>query len=551
MFRPATDELTRNAKMYETLNNIYHRFKIDTHDTMLYLDTEGGEMIPFFNVKVRKTIFYNNPNVKDVLRSPLFNNELLQKKLTEIVEDVDHDTGKFEVMYVNCSSRYACNYLRYLKLDGIVLSTRNFEEFPGISRVGKFENIHVHRKIDDYYHIASKNLFFGMTPVANRYEIVKGSCDVSVGVFKTGDNEIKIYGIRFDDISDLDVQVIVYAIDDDTKFDRIKMKLTSEVFTRINHVCPFGIEAQDNANKSQHIPKRICQTLNHNLTRSLHYKTVVNLQMLNPEYEYVFFNSRQRRDFIKKHFDESVLETYDGLVSGAFKADVFRYCWLYLNGGVYVDCKMIARAPLRDILVDNEDVFLCEDRIPNAYQNCIIGSVAKQPQLFQCISECVKRYDQKFLKRVSFGSLYHTGPYLFHHCMKSHVARACFRGPFNDLTYTKTGIHMKGTNKLLFNVWFKDYYKNYGSIHKRSIWSQEWAEGKIYYSKKYEIKDCPQYSIRIYPGQNINEEDGIRFFYKEGSHIYNNTHDKIICQIIDEYQNIEQKIIVGKNPDHP
>lgn len=548
MLKSKTD-LNNNVELYKTFNNIYHRFGIDKYDTMLYLDNTYGEMIPFFNLKIQKKIFYNNISVKDVTKSELFQGKSLQSKLTEIVEDVDHSTSKFHLMYVNCNFRHASNYIRYLKLNGIILSTQEFEDFPGISKIGKFENVHVYRKLDDYFMIMPKNLFAGMKPVKNRFEVVKGSADVSVRIFAVSDRDVKIYGVRFDDITDFEVEVILYSMDG-TKTEKIKMKLTSEIFTRINHACSFEVEGIETENDNQHIPKVICQTLNERVTRSMHYKTVMNLQMLNPEYEYQFYTSSQRRLFIKSHFDEAVLDTYDGLVSGAFKADLFRYCWLYKNGGVYIDCKMVGRAPLRDFLAPNEDLFLCEDRIPNAYQNCFIGSVAKQSDILNCIKECVARFEQKILRRVSFGSLYHTGPYLFYHCMKEHSTLASFRGPFNDLTYTKTGIYLKTSNQLLFNVWFKDYYKDYRSIHKRSIWSQEWAEGKIYYSKRFEIEGCPQYSIRVHPGKEI-DEDNLKFFYKEGSHIYNNMYDKIVCQIIDEYQHIEQTIFVKNDPESP
>jgi mannosyltransferase OCH1-like enzyme len=35
-----------------------------------------------------------------------------------------------------------------------------------------------------------------------------------------------------------------------------------------------------------------------------------------------------------------VLEAFDALVAGAFKADLFRYCVLFIHGGVYADVDM-------------------------------------------------------------------------------------------------------------------------------------------------------------------------------------------------------------------
>ena len=46
------------------------------------------------------------------------------------------------------------------------------------------------------------------------------------------------------------------------------------------------------------------------------------------------------RDFIAKHFSEEVVYTFDKLKPGAYKADLWRYCVMYITGGIYLDIKM-------------------------------------------------------------------------------------------------------------------------------------------------------------------------------------------------------------------
>ena len=46
-----------------------------------------------------------------------------------------------------------------------------------------------------------------------------------------------------------------------------------------------------------------------------------------------------RREFISKYFNKDVLEAYDTLLPGAYKADLWRYCILYKMGGIYMDIK--------------------------------------------------------------------------------------------------------------------------------------------------------------------------------------------------------------------
>ena len=76
----------------------------------------------------------------------------------------------------------------------------------------------------------------------------------------------------------------------------------------------------------------------------------------NPDWEYHFFDKTARRDFIKDHFPKKVLDAYDTLIPGAYKADLWRYCVLYVNGGVYADCKLFLCNKL-DMLLDPNTKF--------------------------------------------------------------------------------------------------------------------------------------------------------------------------------------------------
>ena len=99
--------------------------------------------------------------------------------------------------------------------------------------------------------------------------------------------------------------------------------------------------------------------------------------------------------------EEDVLDMYDGYVPTAFQADVFRYCYLYIHGGCYIDCKMINRIPLREINNETEcNMILTKDRIANAYQNNFIMCIPRHPLMKNAIDLCVKRYNVKFMKKV-------------------------------------------------------------------------------------------------------------------------------------------------------
>lgn len=54
-------------------------------------------------------------------------------------------------------------------------------------------------------------------------------------------------------------------------------------------------------------------------------------------WEYRFYTDDAAAAFLRTHFPPAVLDAYQALTPGAFKADLFRYCVLLISGGVYAD----------------------------------------------------------------------------------------------------------------------------------------------------------------------------------------------------------------------
>ena len=59
-----------------------------------------------------------------------------------------------------------------------------------------------------------------------------------------------------------------------------------------------------------------------------------------PGFEHHLFDDDDCRAFLAQQFKPPVLEAYDKLIPGAYKADLWRYCVLYIHGGIYLDIKM-------------------------------------------------------------------------------------------------------------------------------------------------------------------------------------------------------------------
>lgn len=59
----------------------------------------------------------------------------------------------------------------------------------------------------------------------------------------------------------------------------------------------------------------------------------------NPEIQFELFDEIQCREFISQNFEKDVLDAYDRLSPSSYKSDLWRYCVLYRNGGIYMDIK--------------------------------------------------------------------------------------------------------------------------------------------------------------------------------------------------------------------
>jgi mannosyltransferase OCH1-like enzyme len=87
------------------------------------------------------------------------------------------------------------------------------------------------------------------------------------------------------------------------------------------------------------IPLNIFQTWHTKNLPSFMAKNIENLQKINPEFKYQLFDDNDCLDFIHDNYDTDVLNAYNMLIPGAFKADLWRYCILYKYGGIYLDIK--------------------------------------------------------------------------------------------------------------------------------------------------------------------------------------------------------------------
>ena len=72
----------------------------------------------------------------------------------------------------------------------------------------------------------------------------------------------------------------------------------------------------------------------------------------NPTWDYKFFSDEDCLEFIENNFPKDTVNAYNKIKPGAGKADLFRYCYLLVNGGVYTDIDNVCIKPLDNWLTD-------------------------------------------------------------------------------------------------------------------------------------------------------------------------------------------------------
>jgi mannosyltransferase OCH1-like enzyme len=145
---------------------------------------------------------------------------------------------------------------------------------------------------------------------------------------------------------------------------------------------------------------------------------VNRLKQANPEFEHRLFDDADCRDFIQTHFEPDVLEAYDTLLPGAFKADLWRYCILYDKGGVYVDIKFQCESGFSfdNILSKGENLYIREYNhkgtglYPHILYTGVIATKPKNPVFNKCIRQIVENCKNRYYGPEHTAP---TGPYLF------------------------------------------------------------------------------------------------------------------------------------------
>ena len=329
--------------------------------------------------------------------------------------------------------------------------------------------------------------------IKNYYYIVKNNHDdFHIVLYYININKAKIIIRRLDDENGwgMNLCIHVYTIDNNI-YETISLG-SSYKNEKIMYIYT-SIYLYPEIYKEQKIPKKIIQTYkNNDYISKLHYNAVQTFIELNPEYEYIFFDDDDCREFIKINFDETILTTYDLLVPGAYKADLFRYCYTYINGGCYFDHKYILRIPLRKIIAEYDHEIFCKDTLDDLMFNSIIICIPKLNELKKCIDNIVENVIYNY---YGHNSLEPTGPKLFNKYVynKNILLKHYVYGNY----YKDCVVKILKTNEIFLHTHYHGYY--YNPSFNREEYDHLFKNNYIYYKNYVYCNCCKKYIMILYP----------------------------------------------------
>jgi len=221
------------------------------------------------------------------------------------------------------------------------------------------------------------------------------------------------------------------------------------------------------------IPLNIFQTWHSKNLPPIMAKNVEFIKQRNPAFKYMLFDDNDCREFIKTNFKLDVLNAFDTLVPGAYKADLWRYCVLYIKGGIYLDIKYMPINGFKFIaLTEKEHWVLDVDN--NGIYNALIVAKPGNNILLRAIDKIVDNVKNRYYGN---SCLEPTGPLLLSGLFSSEQKNAF---DMKHAFYISLKFRF-----ILFNNYhvFKSYYEyldEHAQNQKVPHYSVLWGQHQIY-----------------------------------------------------------------------
>jgi len=223
------------------------------------------------------------------------------------------------------------------------------------------------------------------------------------------------------------------------------------------------------------VPLKIFQTWYTKVLPPKMRERVETLKRQNPMFEHFLYDDNDCRELIKNKFSNDVLNAYDKLIPGAYKADLWRLCVLYLYGGIYMDIKFICVNGFKLIELTERNHFVKDRPKPLSIYNAMMVCEKNHPFLLMAINKIVHN-----VKNNYYGStpLEPTGPTMLGNLILNNKLKVNV-----DLNHYEDGGYIIYKNRFIISTEYTEYnserLSTYNSINTKR-YDVLWNDKKIY-----------------------------------------------------------------------
>ena len=196
----------------------------------------------------------------------------------------------------------------------------------------------------------------------------------------------------------------------------------------------------------------------------------------NPEFKHFLYDENECRDFIRDNFDGELLNAYNSLIPCSYKSDLWRFCVLYINGGIYLDIKYKCVNGFKFIALTEKEYFV-RDRPDNCVYTALIVTMPKNQIMLNCINKIVENVKNKY---YGINALFPTGPGVLglffskeeRNALELYFQETIVEGKINDSYIVYRG-------KIILNYYSK-YREEQKLFQKNKRYDDLWSEKTIY-----------------------------------------------------------------------
>lgn len=111
-----------------------------------------------------------------------------------------------------------------------------------------------------------------------------------------------------------------------------------------------------------------------------------------PEWDHVLMSDELNEMFVREHFPQ-YLDIYLSFPYGIQRADVIRYMWLYINGGVYLDLDYELTESLEPLFASGSELYLMSSsNLSSYFTNSFMASTPGHPFWLEVLEEMRELY---------------------------------------------------------------------------------------------------------------------------------------------------------------